>query len=442
MSQQPFGGERTVTGTLKILNIVSKGYPHGGAEKIIAHGNLSLKEGGFCVKTLASNLVGPAGKTHFNEFRFRGLQAFSFVAGVPISRSPLLLQYATYPLKLLFFLWNFSSFFALKKILREYRPDIVHLHTMIQVSPSVLFLLKDYPTVMTLWGPETFLSTLLLWCLTPADFKRPPSDTLYPIYAQDNLNTIGRVTSCFFQTFQRPLYHKGLAHVDLFLAPSVYMQEVALAEGLPCRHLPTFLDLQPLCAFPPLPAYSILFVGRLVNVKGVEFLIHALPLIMRQFPQTTLTIVGEGFGKTALIHLAQQLQLEASIHFVGWIPHEDLPPYYQAASIVGIPSLWPENFPTVCSEAMSAGRPVIGTRVGGIPEMIDDGVNGYLVEPANAGQIAEKALFLFSNPHILQEFGRNARRKAETCSSQEQYLTDLKRAYQEVREVYWGSDLA
>ena len=210
------------------------------------------------------------------------------------------------------------------------------------------------------------------------------------------------------------------------------MQGIAEAEGLPCRHVPTFLDLQPYCALPPTPPYTLLFVGRLVNVKGVEFLLHALHIILKTFPSTTLTIVGEGFGKAALIRLANQLHLEASLHFTGWVQHEDLTRYYHASSIVVIPSVWPENFPTVCSEAMSAGRPVIGTRVGGIPEMIDDGANGYLVESANAEQIAEKVTFLFANPAVLQEFGRNAHRKTKMCSSKETYLAELEKVYQDV----------
>ncbi len=440
MSQQSFAKEATPP--LKILNIVSKGYLHGGAEKIIQSSNEALTaKKNYCVKTLASDL-GATDKAHFSEYQFRGLQAFSFLAGVPVSRLPLLLQYAVYPWKMLFLLWNFSSFFALKKILKEYHPDVVHLHTMVQVSPSVLFLLKKYPTVMTLWGPETFLRTLFLWCLTPADFKRPPSGTLYPVYAPEHFNRIGRITAFLFQSLQRPLYRKGLAHVNLFLAPSVFMQRIAQAEGFPCRHVPTFLNLQPFCEFPDTPTYTLLFVGRLVNVKGVEFLIRALPLIIQKFPQSSLMIVGVGFGNAALIHLANQLQLASSIHFTGWVKHAGLNRYYQASSIVVIPSVWPENFPTVCSEAMSAGRPVIGTRVGGIPEMIDDGVNGYHVDPASPEQIAEKVLLLFANAALLQEFGRNARSKAETGHSKAQYLADLEEVYQEVRETEQGSAFA
>ena len=104
MFQQPFGEERDSIDRIKILNIVSKGYPHGGAEKIIQGINASLREKHYLVKTLASDLVGPAGNAPFHDYRFRGLHTFSFIAGVPIAQSPppvchVSIQTALFPLE-------------------------------------------------------------------------------------------------------------------------------------------------------------------------------------------------------------------------------------------------------------------------------------------------------------------------------------------------------
>jgi glycosyltransferase involved in cell wall biosynthesis len=120
---------------------------------------------------------------------------------------------------------------------------------------------------------------------------------------------------------------------------------------------------------------------------------------------------------------------------VGWVDHSEIDAYYEKASIVIIPSVWPENFPTVCNEAMSVGRPVIGTRIGGIPEIIDDGVNGYLVEPQSPQQIAEKVLQLFLDKELLITLGRNARQKAETFSV-EKYVENLETVYTETIRQY------
>ena len=166
-------------------------------------------------------------------------------------------------------------------------------------------------------------------------------------------------------------------------------------------------------------------------MKGVEYLIKALPLIVEVFPQATLTIIGDGPDKGNLLDQAKALQIEKHVQFVGWVENKDLITYYEKASIVVVPSAWAEAFGLVTLEAMSAGRPVIGTRVGGIPEVIDDGVNGYLVEPKNPEQIAEKALKLLSEEELLKELGRNARKKAETFSI-EKYVENLIKLYEQV----------
>jgi glycosyltransferase involved in cell wall biosynthesis len=384
---------------VKVLEIISLGYVAGGAENIIAKINPYLLDKGHSVKILASDIG--TDKQHFNDYTFKSINH----AG---------------PLKLLFFLFNPSAFFTLRKILQEYQPDIVHLHTMNQLGPSILFLLKKYPTVMTLHGPESFLRNLLPWFLLPVHFKQRS-------YDQKDLTLAGKFTYFYFNSIQKVLYTIGLKHVDIFIAPSKYMQHLAEVDVSPIIHVPNFIELR---TFHPLKHnYNLLFVGRLEQVKGVEFLIQALPLIIQAFPHTTLTIVGDGSTKANLLELTTRLQLEHYVHFAGWIENKDLDRYYEQASIVVVPSAYAEAFGIVILEAMSVGRPVIATRVGGIPEIVDDGVDGYLVEPSNAAQIAERAIKLFSQDALLIELGRNARKKAESFTI-EKYVGDLEKVYE------------
>jgi glycosyltransferase involved in cell wall biosynthesis len=390
---------------MKILRIISAGYVAGGAENGVVRINSSLSRKGYSVKTLASDLG--ADKKHFSDFSFKNINH----AGL---------------LKPLFFLFNPYSFFALKKLLKEYQPDVIHLHTMNQITPSVLFLLKRYPTVMTLHGPETFLRRLLIWFLLPSHFKHSP-------YDKKDLNLAGKLTYFYFNHIQKVFYKFGLKNVDIFIAPSKYIQKMASVDVAPITHLPNFIELR---KFQDLKNnYNLLFVGRLEKVKGAQFLIEALPLIIKAFPQATVTIIGDGTDKADLLNLTRNLQLEKHIQFIGWVENKDLDAYYEKSSIVVIPSVWPENFPTVCNEAMSVGRPVIGTKVGGIPEIIDDGVNGYLVEPQNSEQIAERVIQMFATGDLLKEFGRNARKKAEGFSI-EKYVEHVEMIYKEVTHTY------
>ncbi len=396
---------------MKVLEIISAGYAAGGAENYLLKINHYLLDKGYSLKTLASDLG--ADENHFNEYVFKSIPSN--------------------PLKLLFFLFNPHSFFALKRVLKEYKPDIVHLHTMNQVTSSVLFLLKKYPTVMTLHGPEPFVNELLIWFLRPSWFKSV-------LYDPKNLNTVGKLAYFYFNSIQKIFYKIGLKNVDIFIAPSKYIENVAKTEMLSqIVHVPYFIEplkFQEWLLFQELKNnYNVLFVGRLEKFKGVEFIIKAIPAIIKILPQTTLTIIGDGPYKNELINLTKTLHIEDCIQFKGWIENKELGTYYSKASIVVAPSTVPEAFGLVILEAMSMGRPVIATNVGAIPEIIDNGVNGYLVEPNNSEQIAEKVIKLFLEENLLTELGRNARKKAEEFSI-EKHLENLERVYTELMSKY------
>ena len=388
---------------MKILRIISTGYPAGGAENGVVKIHSHLLAKGHTVKILASDL-GPD-KEHFNDYSFKSINSAN-------------------PATLLLFLFNPSSFLVLRRVLEEYQPDIVHLHTMHQVTPSVLFLLKKYPTVMTLHGPETYISKLIYLCIRPIDSN----------YYYDNgkFNLMGRL-SLIFNYIQNFIYKLAIKNIDLFIAPSRFMQSTAECDLSPIIHLPNFVDLRKFYELKN--NYNLLFVGRVEKVKGIEYLIKAMSLIINVFPEATLTIVGDGFNKQNLLNLTNSLQLDKHIKFVGWVNNKNLDEYYEKASIVVVPSTWPENFGVVALEAMITGRPVIASRIGGLPEFIDDGLNGYLIEPQNSEQIAEKAIKLFSDEALLKQFGENAHKKAETFSI-ERYTDNMIKVYEDVLTTY------
>lgn len=390
---------------MKILTISSLGYVGGGSEVIMVKVRDYLLQKGYSMRSLASDLG--ADKKHFNDYTFRSVSSTGLF-------------------KPLFFLFNPYSFFALKKVLKEYAPDVIHIHLMHELTPSVLFLLKDYPTIVTLHEPESFLSQLSMWFLQPSDFNNNR-------FERKDLNMGGKLRHLYFNYIQKFLYRFALKNVDVFIAPSKYIQKAAQADVSPVLHLPNFTE--PGKAHALNIHYSLLFVGRLEKIKGAEFLIRALALIIKVFPQTSLTIIGEGGDEDDLVCLTTELQLTNYVHFVGWVDNEKLDPYYEAANIVIVPSICPDNFPTVCTEAISNGRPVIGTNMGGIPEIIDDGINGYIVEAASPEQIAEKVIHLFQDEELLRELGRNARKKAEELSI-EKHVAGLEKIYADVTNKY------
>ena len=101
-----------------------------------------------------------------------------------------------------------------------------------------------------------------------------------------------------------------------------------------------------------------------------------------------------------------------NVRFTGFIPYEDLKALYSACDIFVLPS-FEEGFGIVLTEALASGKPLIGTKVGGIPMQRRDGWNGFLVEPGNEKQLAEKIKYLMDHPEEREIMGRNSRKLAE-----------------------------
>lgn len=162
-----------------------------------------------------------------------------------------------------------------------------------------------------------------------------------------------------------------------------------------------------------LPPKEILFVGRLAEKKGVFYLLNAMPIIIKKIPNVTLRIVGDGPLEKDLKVLTKKLKIENSVNFVGFQTGEDKIQSLIHTDLLVVPSIQTnegdeEGLPVVIMEGMSAGKPIVGSKCGGIPEMIHDGENGLLVEQKSSDQLAEKIIYLFQNPHILRNMGEKS----------------------------------
>lgn len=146
----------------------------------------------------------------------------------------------------------------------------------------------------------------------------------------------------------------------------------------------------------------ILFVGRIVPYKGLEWLLKAL---VKTDSKIHLDIAGDGWGKPQMIELAQKMGLSDRITWHGWSNGEKLEALYQQCFTVVFPSLWPEPAGLVTLEAYAHFRPVIASACGGIPEYIQDGKTGILVEHNHVSQLSEAITELANNYHKSRLIG-------------------------------------
>lgn len=122
---------------------------------------------------------------------------------------------------------------------------------------------------------------------------------------------------------------------------------------------------------PRAPENILLFVGRITIAKGAKLLLQAIPEVLKKYPELKFYFIGSGMIKTKV----------KNTHFLGHISHKKLKEFYQKAKLVVVPSIWPEPFGRVALEALSFGAPVVATNRGGLPEIVEEGVTGFIVEP-------------------------------------------------------------
>ena len=159
----------------------------------------------------------------------------------------------------------------------------------------------------------------------------------------------------------------------------------------------------------------ILFVGRIEPLKGIDILISAAAQLHEDENFRVLIVGGDQRAEAELATLralAERLDIDHHISFVGAVPHEELPMYYNAADVCVVPSYY-ESFGLVAVEAMACGVPVVASRVGGLTSTISDGETGYLIPWRCPEPFAERLELLLDNDELRRSFGRAGREAVE-----------------------------
>jgi glycogen synthase len=154
----------------------------------------------------------------------------------------------------------------------------------------------------------------------------------------------------------------------------------------------------------------VLFVGRLAPQKGVGTLVAAAGLL--EDPSAQVLLVGDGPERKALERESKRIGIADRVHFVGFVAHERLPVVLAHADLLVLPSIY-EELGTVLLEAMQAGLPIVASKTGGIPDVIEDGVNGLLVPPCNPGALARAIDRLLADRDLARRLSEEARQRAK-----------------------------
>lgn len=158
----------------------------------------------------------------------------------------------------------------------------------------------------------------------------------------------------------------------------------------------------------------LLLSGRLSDQKGGMAALRALKQIVQRLPSAVLVVASAADEYIGLMQAqTRRLGLKDKVVFTGWLSRDEIKSAYAAADAVLMPSLYLDAFGRVNIEAMASNKPVVGTRYGGTPEIVEDGKTGYIIDPRDANEVAEKTLEFLRNPQKAQAFGQAGHERAQ-----------------------------
>jgi len=283
------------------------------------------------------------------------------------------------------------------KLKRDCRPDLVHINsfgrtvffhlTTVNVHPAPMLVTLHQALPDEEIGRETLLGELL----DKADW----------------------VTACS---------EAVLCHASQ-LAPKIVPRSSLIRNAL---ERPT-IGRKPLPFDPP----RVLFLGRLVPEKGLDWALSALPSVFRRFPNARLIVAGEGPDSEELKAKTMSLGLAPWVDFLGGVPPPSVPHLLNDATLVVIPSRI-EGFGLVALEAAMMGRPVVAVRVGGLPEVVLDGETGLLVAQGDTDAFARSVSKLLGDQEMATQLGETAWRRAQETFDWNRYVDGYDALYRQL----------
>ena len=283
-----------------------------------------------------------------------------------------------------------SAVLAARALLAQGGFDVVHVHWVapngpigaLAASPS-----RGIPMVISLHGSDIAVSErsraigrATRWSFARASAVTAPSGDLLARAAK-----LG--ASCHLEAVPYG------ADVSSFAVSPDAAASIRLGLGLNAEH------------------FVVAGIGRLIPVKGFEYLVDAHAEALRANPALRLVLVGDGDGRAGLEERIRALAVADSVVLVGAVRHEEIPGYLAAADAVAVPSVhfggFVDGLPNVALEAMAAGRPLVASNVGGLPELVRDGENGLLVPEKDTRALAAALVALAGDPELRARLGEN-----------------------------------
>ena len=323
---------------------------------------------------------------------------------------------------------------AIKKEIRDVKPDLVYIiHFVNKLSPSVICGAKKMGIPVVLRLSDYFL-------LCPRfDFmynKKPCEECLTKGYMSciKKKCVKGSLFASVIRVFSMKVHSimKIYRNVDAFITPSEFLRKKLIENGFEEKKIvciPTFTASKSEIGEQKIGGYGLYF-GRITEEKGVDTVVKAYEMM----PNRKVKIMGDDTTEEAvkLKNYIKQKNIK-NIEFVGFKSGEELEKIIKDARFVLIPSIWYDNLPNTALEAFQYSKPVIASNIGSLPELVIDGVNGYLFEPSNVKELCRKVTLL-DDDTVVQKMGIASRKRLEDRFSPSTHYKNLMKVFNSVKK--------
>lgn len=403
---------------MRILQVNKFHYPRGGADKYYLDLGAALEQAGHEVAYFSMHHPKNVPSTYEKYFVSR----LSFNEGG--LRDKLLA-----PGRMIYSLEAKRKF---KKLIADFKPDIIHLHNIYhQLSPSILDVARaaKIPVVMHLHDYKLICPNYQLFAHGQICEACKPNNYCACVRKRCFKNSFFK---SLLASLEMTIHHRWLKiyarSVNAFIAPSAFMKAKVVEFGWPAEKIQVILNpfssvLKNVTGEAPTSDY-LLYFGRLSPEKGLKTLIEAAALT-----SSALKFAGVGPEENNLRQLADNKKVNAE--FLGFKEGRELKEIILGAKAVVLPSIWYENMPLSLLEALSLGKPVLASEIGGMPEMIINGSNGWLFKPGDAQDLAAKIKLLAAADY--EHLQQNAAVSVANLGPQEN-LAAVLRVYQELKK--------
>jgi glycosyltransferase involved in cell wall biosynthesis len=299
------------------------------------------------------------------------------------------------------------AYLRLRRVLKEFRPDVVHVRMFLtQLSPLILPLLSHIPALYhVVWYRP----------ICPIGTKTLPDGTACRVLAGVACygNHCLPLRDWFPLMLQMWLWRKWRHVFKRIVANSRAVQECLKADGVePVEVIHNGVAVEPVTRVLASKPVAV-FAGRLVPEKGVDVLLQAFALVTRGLPEARLIIAGDGPERAKLVELTEKLELTANVTFLGHVAKGEMQTRFAQAWVQVVPSRWAEPFGLVAVEAMMRRTAVVASSMGGLCEIVEHGQTGFLVPPDDPRTLAEKLMEVLRDRMKAEAMGKSGRDIAE-----------------------------